>query len=133
MNVQQLNHSGQNIEVFLITAAAALSLTFFIWSILAQGIRHLQWYRQMQTFLKSDRSSDQWQNMENGYSLTTRLYILFSFLRRNRSRVRGHEIKILMNRKTYGNYICDEMSREYIENVPVRPIEDDFQNLSDYL
>ena len=31
MNIQQLNHNGQNIHIFLITAAVALLITLFLW------------------------------------------------------------------------------------------------------
>ena len=39
MNIQQLNESGQHIRVFLITAAAALFLTFLIWRCVAIHFR----------------------------------------------------------------------------------------------
>lgn len=66
MNLQQLNQSGQQIWVFLITAAISLAVTALSWFLVEQSNSYLTWLRQ---------ENAEWQDRPR-YTITVRIALI---------------------------------------------------------
>ena len=128
MNIQQLNQSGQQIRVFLITALVALLLTFFIWLCIPHITGTVQWREQLQVCCEKDQS---WPKRGKNYHFIVRVAILYMLLRRGYGRwtwISGAWIRILTNERAgvYHDFELDDFR-------PVKELCEEGTSACDYV
>ena len=97
MNLQQLNESGQNVWVFVITAVLALLLTSAVWMAIVIYREYRQWRDQMKA-----SPEDDWAKRGRQYSFVIRAAILSLILKEGYIRwlwISGAWIRILTNER----------------------------------
>lgn len=100
MNIQQLNHTGQNLGAFFVTAVVALLVTGGSWACSNSGYKAMAWYKERAAL---SAYAKKWGKQE--YGLLLRMAMLVWLVRNGHGAWMwwsGAWLAILMNSKTPG-------------------------------
>lgn len=101
MNIKQLNHSGQSLWVFFVTAVVALLVTGGSWACSKSGYRAMAWYKERAAVSGAYAKKEEKQE----YGLLLRMAMFLWLVRQGYTAwmwTTGAWLAILMNSKTPG-------------------------------